>query len=132
MAQIKAADAGLAKVKEQLKGKPQLQSQAEKLETEITAIAKGTNASPDGMGLEAATSGLQSALRVVEGGDRTTPQQALEVYKLSDEAAKNGIAAWQKLKSGELADFNRSLEKAGVRPIEMSAVENEDERALSD
>jgi hypothetical protein len=131
MAQIKAAEAGLAKVKEQLKGKPQLQSQAEKLEAEIAAIVKGTKASPDVMGLEAATSGLQSALRVVEGGDRTTPQQALEVYKLSDEAAKNGIAAWQKLKGGELAEFNRALEKAGVWAIEMSAMEAEDETALS-
>ena len=53
------------------------------------------------MGLEAAVNGLQSALRVVEGGDRTTPEQAIEVYRVSDEAAKSRIADWKKLKSGE-------------------------------
>ncbi len=60
------------------------------------------------MGLEAASAGLQSVLRVVESGDRTTPQQAIEVFRLSDAAAKVQIAAWKKLKGGELAEFNRS------------------------
>ena len=64
----------------------------------------------------AAGSGLQSALRVVEGGDRTTPQQALEVYRLANDAAKSRIAEWKKLKSGELAEFNRAVERSGSQP----------------
>jgi hypothetical protein len=60
---------------------------------------------------------------VVEGGNRTTPEQAIEVYRLSDEAAKSRIAEWKKLKGGELVEFNRSAQKAGLRPIEISAIE---------
>jgi hypothetical protein len=63
------------------------------------------------MGLTTAASGLQSALRVVEGGDRTTPQQALEVYRISSEAAKVRIAEWDKLKSGKLAEFDKGQGK---------------------
>ena len=75
------------------------------------------------MGLAAAVSGLQSALRVVEGGNRTTPEQAMEVYRLSDEAAKIRIAEWKQLKGGELAEFNRSVEKSGVAPIKISEID---------
>ncbi len=75
------------------------------------------------MGLESAVGGLQSALRVVEGGDRTTPSQAIEVYRLSDDAAKSRIAEWKKLKQGQLVEFNRAVEKAGLHPIEISAIE---------
>ena len=63
-------------------------AQAEKLETAIGAIEKGSKAASDALGLEAAVNGLQSALRVVEGGDRTTPEQAIEVYRLSDERSQ--------------------------------------------
>ena len=97
----------------------------------MDTIEKGSKATPDTMGLAAASSGLQSVLRVVEGGDRTTPQQALDVYKLSDDAAKSRIAEWKALKSGELAEFNRAIKKAGLQPLDISAIEIEDERALS-
>jgi len=50
-------------------------------------------------------------LRVVEGGDRTTPQQALEVYRISSEAAEVRIAEWDKLKSGKLAEFDNGQGK---------------------
>ena len=92
----------------------------------VEAIEKGTKAAPEVMGLAAATSGLQSVLRVVEGGDRTTPQQAIEVYRLSDEAAKMQTAEWKKLKGGELAEFNRALQKAGLHPIDIEAAEVRD------
>jgi len=78
------------------------------------------------MALEAAKNGLQSVLRVVEGGDRATPQQAIEVYHLTDEAAKSRIEEWKKLKTGELVEFNRAVEKAGLRPIQISEIEAED------
>ena len=131
LAEIKAATNSLGKLKDQLKNQPQLQSQADKIEAKSGAIVNGSKSTPEAMGLEAATNGLQSVLRVVEGGDRTTPQQAIEVYGLSDEVAKKGIADWKKLKSGDLQEFNRALEKAGLRPIEMSANEIEAETAVS-
>lgn len=98
-------------------------AQADKLDATMGAIEKGNKVGSEPMGLEAAVSGLQSALRVVEGGDRTTPEQAIEVYKLSDEAAKSQIAEWKRLKSGEIVEFNNGMEKAGFHPIEISAIE---------
>ena len=123
LAELSAAKSSLAKLKEQLKGQPQLLAEAEKLDAVIGAIEKGSKAGSEPMGLEAATNGLQSALRVVEGGNRTTPQQAIEVYTLSDEAAKSRITEWKKLKSGEIVQFNRAVEKVGLHPIEISAIE---------
>jgi hypothetical protein len=77
------------------------------------------------MGLETASSGLQSALRVVESGDRTTPQQAMEVYQMSEKAANSRIEEWKMLKSEGLAEFNRALEKAGLKAIQVSAIEKD-------
>jgi hypothetical protein len=98
-------------------------AQAEKLEAAMGGIEKGSAKNPETIGLEAAVGGLQSALRVVEGGNRTTPEQAIEVYRLSDEAAKSRIAEWKRLKGGELKEFNRSLEKSGVAPIKVSQID---------
>jgi photosystem II stability/assembly factor-like uncharacterized protein len=123
LAELNAAKSSLAKLKEQLQGKPALLAQAENLESAIGAIEKGSKASSETMGLESAVSGLQSALRVVEGGDRTTPAQAIEVYRLSDDAAKGRTAEWKKLKQGQLVEFNHAVEKAGLHPIEVSAIE---------
>jgi photosystem II stability/assembly factor-like uncharacterized protein len=122
-AELSAASKSLGKLKEQLKEKPQLVAQADKLATAIGKIETGGPAGPEAMGLEAAVSGLQSALRVVEGGNRTTPEQAIEVYRLSDEAARSRVAEWKNLKGGEMAEFNRAVEKAGLRPVEISAIE---------
>jgi photosystem II stability/assembly factor-like uncharacterized protein len=108
--ELQDAAANLAKFKSELKDQPTLLGQLEKVSAAMAAINAGSGAGA--MGLKAADSGLQAALRVVESGDRTVPQQALEVYRLSDEAAKARIAEWQKLKSGELGELNRELAKA--------------------
>jgi hypothetical protein len=131
LAEMRAASGSLGKLKEQLKGQPQLLGQAEKLETAMNGIEKGSKSDPEAMGLEAAVSGLQSALRVVEGGNRTTPEQAIEVYRLSDEASAKRVAEWKKLKGGELAEFNRAVQKAGLHPIEISAIERVAENLMS-
>ena len=129
--EIKASLGSLAKLKEQLKGHAELQSQAAKIEVAMGTVVNGSKAMPELMGLEAATSGLQSALRVVEGGDRTTPQSAIEVYRLSDDSAKSRIAEWKKLKSGEVVEFNRAVEKLGFHPIAISAIEIGDEYSMT-
>jgi hypothetical protein len=124
LTELHATASSLGKAKGQLKGQPRLLAQAEKLEAAINVIDKGSRATPEAMGLEAASSGLQSVLRVVEGGDRATPEQAIEVYRLTDKAANSRIGEWQILKSGDLAQFNRALEKAGLNKIEISAIES--------
>jgi hypothetical protein len=132
LAELRATSSSLGKLKEQLKGQSQLLAPAEKLAATMGELEKGNTTEPDAMGLAAAVSGLQSALRVVEGGDRTTPEQAIEVYRLSDEATKLRIADWKKLKAGDIAEFNRALAKAGLRPIEISTIEKSVEMPMSE
>ena len=133
MAEINAVKKHLAEVPQTLAGRhPELLKQVTELQTAITKIEKGsTPPTPETMGLEAANSGLASALRVVEGGDRTTPSQAIELFRQSDEAAKARIAEWTKLKSGELPRLNNALQKAGVQPIHISKIEREAENLMS-
>ena len=123
LAEMRSAQGSLAKLKEQLSKKPELQAQADKLGAAMSAIQKGSGG--DAMGLAAANSGLQSALRVVESGDRAVPQQALELYRQSSEAATKGAAAWEQLKGGQLAEFNRALQKAGIAAVQISSREEE-------
>jgi hypothetical protein len=127
LAEMTAVKASLDQLAGQLKDKPTLQAQREKLATSIGEIQKGSKSAPDVMGLEAASGGLQSALRVVESGDRTTPQQAIEVYQLSDKAASSRIDQWNALKGGELAQFNQALEKAGLHGVKISEIEEAEE-----
>ena len=101
--EIKASKEQLTKLKEKSKGSSQ--AQVDQVLSEINSIEKGT---PEAMGLTAAGTGLQSVLRVVEGGARATPQQALEVYRISSEAAKTRIAEWEKLKGGKPAELEKS------------------------
>jgi hypothetical protein len=131
--EIAAVKKHLEQVQQQLAGhNPELLKQISELQAAITKIEKGSLSSPTGpMGLEAANSGLASALRVVEGGDRTAPSQAIELYRQSDESAKACIAEWTKLKSTELPRLNHALQKAGVAPIQISQIEHEVEYLVS-
>ena len=129
LAGIRAVQGSLGKLKAQLQADPRLAAQAERLESALAGIEKGGKTKPGEMGLEAASGGLQSVLRVVEGGDRTTPQQALEVYRMVDEAAKARTTEWKHLKSGELDEFNHLLQKAGQQPIKISSLDAEEEPA---
>ena len=111
--QMKADKEALDKLKKKVKEHPQLIAQIEKVLADIADFDAGGKRT----GLRTAGSGLQAALRVVESGDRAVPQQAMEVYRTSDEAAKVRIAEWQKLQSGELSELNRELKKAGLTAI---------------
>ena len=121
LAEIKSVKKRLDDLKPQLAAKnPELLTQVTNVETAIAHIEKGSTAPIATMGLEAASTGLASALRVVEGGDRTTPSQAMEVYQQSDEAAKAGMVAWTKLKNTQLAQLNDALQKAGFNAVILS------------
>ena len=121
LAEIKSVKKRLDDLKPQLAAKnPELLTQVTNVETAIANIEKGSTAPIATMGLEAASTGLASALRVVEGGDRTTPSQAMEVYQQSDEAAKAGMVAWTKLKNTQLAQLNDALQKAGFNAVILS------------
>ena len=130
LAEMNAVEANLDKLAEQLNGKPELQAESKKIVGAIEAIQKRSKLAPDAMGLEAASSGLQSVLRVVESGDRTTPQQAIELYGVAQKAANARIDEWTALKAGGLTEFNHALEKAGMHSVDVSFVEAETEELL--
>ncbi len=132
VAEISAVKKHLAEVQQKVASQPALLKQVTDMQAAIAKIEKGSGtASPDSMGLDAANSGLASALRVVEGGDRTTPAQVVELYQQSAAAAKARIAEWTNLKSTELPQLNHALQKAGVPAIQISQIEREVEYLVS-
>ncbi|HKN33656.1 MAG TPA: hypothetical protein VJX16_10490 [Terriglobales bacterium] len=82
-------------------------------------------------GIEDAYKNLASALRVVEGGDRPAPSQAVGVYKESSEQIKARINEWNAFKQGKLPDLNQQLRQANLTPIAVADVEEEIEFLMS-
>lgn len=82
-------------------------------------------------GLQIAYTGLTSALRVVESGDRAVPSQAIAVYKESSQQAKTGIAEWNQFKQTQLVQLNQRLRQANLAPIAIAEIEREVEFLLS-
>ena len=73
--------------------------------------------------LQDAFANMASALRVVEGGDRTVPSQAVAVYNESEERVKAGIKEWNEFKNTKLPLLNKKLSEANLAPISISKVE---------
>jgi hypothetical protein len=86
---------------------------------------------PGHAGLADANTGLASALRVVEEGDRATPSQAVAVYEESSPNVKAGIAEWDRFKQTKLAEINRQLREAGMTPVAMAEIEGQVEFLVS-
>jgi photosystem II stability/assembly factor-like uncharacterized protein len=114
--EVDAVSKKLTALKPEVQSKhPELLSQLTAAQSVLNQIRNGTPG-PSGTisGLSAASTGLASALSVVESGDRPVPSQALELYRLSAEAAKNSLAEWKRLQSGALAQLNQSLQANGL------------------
>jgi photosystem II stability/assembly factor-like uncharacterized protein len=133
VAEISAVKKRLDEVQPKL-GSHQLKllKQVIELQAAITRIQKGSSSPPPATtGLDAANTALASALRVVEGSDRTIPSQAIELYRQSEEAAKKRIAEWTELKGTELPQLNSALQKGGLPRIHISQIEREVEFLVS-
>jgi photosystem II stability/assembly factor-like uncharacterized protein len=129
LAEIGAVKKRLSEVKQQLAGKnPEILEQVTAVETAIMHIERGSKAPNAIAGLETASNGMSSALRVVEGSDRTIPSQAIDVYRESADAAKRAIAEWAQIKAAELTKLNHALLHAGIDTIQVSEIE----RAVED
>ena len=74
---------------------------------------------------------LASALRVVEGGDRAVPSQAIAVYRESSRQVKAGIADWATFKRTKLYQLNQRLHETNLAPIAISEIEREVEFLMS-
>ncbi|MFZ2086644.1 MAG: hypothetical protein WAU92_19295, partial [Candidatus Sulfotelmatobacter sp.] len=88
-------------------------------------------AAAEAPGLQDAYTGLASALRVIESGDRAVPSQAIAVYKESSQQAKTCIAEWNQFKQRQLAQLNQQLGKANLAPIAIAEIEREVEFQMS-
>lgn len=71
-------------------------------------------------GLQDAYKDLASALRVVEGGDRTVPSQAIALYREAIPQMKARITEWTTYKQTKLAHLNQQLVNGNLAPITIS------------
>ena len=69
-------------------------------------------------GLQDALTGMASALRVVESGDRAVPSQALAVYDEFGQRVRAAIEEWSKFKTVTLSVLNRRLVEKHLAPLE--------------
>jgi hypothetical protein len=83
----------------------------------IEKILKNKEHATEDPGLQDAYASLASALRVVEGGDRAVPSQAIAVYKEASPQVKVRIAEWTRFKQTRLAQLNQQLREADFAPI---------------
>ena len=119
LSQMEAAHKRLTSLKPELQSThPELVQQLDAVESAMTAIKAGALGQPGTIsGLTAANSALASTLRAVESGDRATPAQVLDVYRLASEAAKNSLAEWKKLQAAALQQLNQALQARGIEGV---------------
>ena len=94
-------------------------------QTEISKIVKPAAISEQALGLQDAFADMASALRVVEGGDRAVPSQAIVVYNESAQRVKAATAEWSEFKTTKLSRLNQKLSEANLAPIAISEIEQE-------
>jgi len=129
----RGALAEIASVKKQLTRAEQkvgehdgaLKSALADAQAEISKILTKGVAQEQSGGLQQGYSELASALRVVEGGDRAVPSQAIAVYTEASERVKAGIAEWSTFKQMKLPKLNQKLREGNLDPIAISEIEKE-------
>jgi hypothetical protein len=84
-----------------------------------------------GGGLQEAFTGLTSALRAVESGDRAVPSQVIAVYNESSARIKVRMAEWTAFKQTKLPLLNQKLKDGKLAPIAISEIEGEVEFLMS-
>jgi photosystem II stability/assembly factor-like uncharacterized protein len=93
-----------------------------KTDSQITEIVNGKAPAHEG-GLQEGTSGIASALRAVQSGDRDVPSQAIEVYKEASATVKARMADWNNFKTTALPVLNQQLKDKNAAPITLSEIE---------
>jgi photosystem II stability/assembly factor-like uncharacterized protein len=133
LAEINSAQKQLADAGQKLdKTTPDIKTALADAQTELSKILKTGDPDPtETAGLEDAFAGLTSALRVVEGGDRAVPSQAIAVFDESNRSAKVDIGKWNEFKKNELPALNRQMVKVNLAPVAISEIEREVELLMS-
>ena len=116
LADIRSVRARLTAAGQKLSTQPtDLKTGIAQAEDAIKKILSGNGVrSGDGMGLELASSGIASALRVVESGNRTVPSQAIAVFEEADRAAKTRMEEWTRFKRTNLRSLSDQLKQANA------------------
>ena len=138
LAEMGSVQKQLADIQEKL-GQQKPRTQSERLKSALAEVQSGigqilTNkqhAPEDSPGLKTAYTGLTSALRVVESGDRAVPSQAIAVYQESSPQIKARIADWARFKQTRLAQLNQQLREANFAPIAIAEIEQQVESLTS-
>jgi photosystem II stability/assembly factor-like uncharacterized protein len=127
LAEIRSVQKQLSDLEQKVGGEhADLKSAMSQLETEIRKILAGGEApASSAAGLESASSGLASALAVVESGDRAAPSQAIALYHDSSQALKLRIADWNELKTSRVRQLNQQLRQENMTPIAISELAEE-------
>jgi photosystem II stability/assembly factor-like uncharacterized protein len=103
-----------------------MQSAVNVAQTEIKNILANKDAAGAATaGLQNAYTGLASALRVAESGDREVPSQAVAVYQESSQQVKAAIAEWTTYKQTQLPGLNKRLHEANLAPVAIAEIERQ-------
>jgi photosystem II stability/assembly factor-like uncharacterized protein len=107
---IHSVQAQLIAASDKQKTQPTVGNSSAQAQEAIKKILVGSGSlSGDEQGLEAASNGITAALRVVEGGDRAVPSQAIALFEESDRAAKLRLEEWSRMREALLSQL-RSTE----------------------
>ncbi len=132
LAEMGSVQKQLADMQQKLEAQSaQIKAALAEAQAAIGKILANKEQAPEGPGLKDAYSGLTSALRVVEGGDRAVPSQAIAVYQESSQQVKARIAEWARFKQTRLAQLNQQLREANVAPIAIAEIEDQAEFLMS-
>jgi photosystem II stability/assembly factor-like uncharacterized protein len=85
----------------------------------ITGTGGGRNAEAPPSGLNAVRLQLNAVVNVVDSADRTPPAQAYALFDLASRDLASQLAGWNSLKTGKLAELNRSLLTKQLPQIEI-------------
>ena len=128
LAEIASVQKQLAEREEKLgMASSELKSALSEADADVGRILTRKDKPGQAPGLQDAYKELASALRVIEGGDRTVPSQAIAVYKESIPQMKARIAEWTIYKQTKLAHLNQHLIDGNLAPITIPEIEKETE-----
>jgi len=132
LAEINAVQKQISDVQRKLGQNPELKPLLEEAQSGVANILTRKGNDPErAAGLQEALKNLASVLRVVEGGDRAVPSQAIAVYKESGLQVRVRIGEWATFKQTRLPQVNQRLHEMSLPPIAISEIEQEVEFLLS-
>ena len=122
LAEITSVQKQIADLQQKLgKQNGQLKSALAEADVEVgNILTRKDKPSGQAPGLQDAYKDLASALRVVEGGDRTVPSQAIALYREAIPQMKARITEWTTYKQTKLTHLNQQLVIGNLAPITIS------------